>query len=157
MIGRCWAEISNPLLSGDKNAEPFCKDPLFLLSPLSDPVCSVCAFRLRRHRHRRLRRLSNPFTSLMLQKAIHVPTRPLATSANCNTDFALSLSVEIITIHINLELLPSHRISVSDVRVGSRAGETLSGMFCLILEETHRCNLASMQLHRRDFECCVNK
>ena len=127
MIGRCSAEISNPLLSGDKNVEPFCKDPLFLLlSPLSDPVCSVCAFRLRRHRHRRLRRLSNPFTSLMLQKAIHVPTRPLATSANCNTDFALSLSVEIITIHINLELLPSHRISVSDVRVGSRSsGETL--------------------------------
>ena len=32
-----------------------------------------------------------------------------------------------------------------------------SGMFCVILEETHRCNLASMQLHRCDFECCVNK
>ena len=30
-------------------------------------------------------------------------------------------------------------------------------MFCVILEETHRCNLASMQLHRHDFECCVNK
>ena len=30
-------------------------------------------------------------------------------------------------------------------------------MFCVILEETHRCNLASMQLHQCDFECCVNK